>query len=174
MSVDTAFDWSETDDDFELDIGQAAAEGAQYITFQVADEEYGIDIQRIQEIIRYRVLTRIPNSPDFVLGVLNLRGVVVPVIDLRCRFHMDRRETDKRTVIVVVEVQGRVMGLVVDSVNDVVAFEEDGVKPPPSFSSSIRTDFIEGMGESDGKFIVLLAIDRLLTVTEMAEVDAAA
>jgi purine-binding chemotaxis protein CheW len=156
-----------------LDAGQQMAEGSQFVTFTLADEEYGIDIMRVQEIIGYRCFTKIPNVSNYIKGVLNLRGTVVPVVDLRLKFNMKEKEFDQFTVIMIVEVAGRVMGIIVDSVSDVVSLDEEDIQATPRFSSTIDTDFIDGMGKKEDKFIILLDIDKILTDEEIAEIDTA-
>ena len=147
--------------------------GNQFVTFMLAGEEYGVDIMRVQEIIGYCRFTKIPNVADFIKGVLNLRGTVVPVVDLRIKFGMDEKEYDKYTVIMIVEVAGRVMGIIVDSVSDVVMLADEDIQPTPKFSTKIKTDFINGMGKQEDKFIILLDIDKVLSDEELEVVDAA-
>jgi len=143
----------------------------QFVTFQLGSETYGISILKLNEIIAYQGCTQIPNVPRFIKGVLNLRGIVVPVFDLRERFGMETKEYDQFTVIMVLDVAGRIMGLVVDAVSDVIALNESEIKPRPHFSTSISTDFILGMGIKDDKFIILLDVDRLLSDEELDMVD---
>jgi purine-binding chemotaxis protein CheW len=156
-----------------LNIGPSTGEVGQYVTFTLADEEYGVDIMRVQEIIGYRGFTKIPNVNPFIKGVLNLRGTVVPVIDLRLKFNLAEKAFDQFTVIMIVEVSGRIMGIIVDSVSDVVTLEKEDIRETPRFSNAINTDFINGMGKKEDKFIILLDIDKVLTDREMEEVDGA-
>ncbi len=143
----------------------------QYITFELGSETYGIPILKLIEIIAFRELTRIPNVPSFVKGILNLRGTAVPVIDLREHFHLPSAPYNNYTVIMILDMSGRTIGLIVDSVKDVVSFGENQLRPPPSFNSGINTDFIKAMGEKDNKFAILLDIDRLLSDEELNVVD---
>lgn len=143
----------------------------QYVTFQLGMETYGISILKLNEIIAYQSCTTIPNVPGFIKGVLNLRGIVVPVIDLRERFGMKIKEYDQFTVIMILDVSGRIMGLVVDAVSDVITLNKEDVKPRPHFSTGISTDFIFGMGIKDNKFVILLDVDRLLSDEELNMVD---
>ncbi|HPP79778.1 MAG TPA: chemotaxis protein CheW, partial [Deltaproteobacteria bacterium] len=143
----------------------------QFVTFQLGSETYGIPILKLNEIIAYQNCTQIPNVPKFIKGVLNLRGVVVPVFDLRERFGMETKEYDQFTVIMVLDVSGRTMGLVVDAVSDVVTLHDDDIKPRPHFSTGISTEFIKGMGIKDGSFIIILDTDRLLSDEELNMVD---
>ena len=128
----------------------------QFVTFQLGAETYGISILKLNEIIAYQSCTTIPNVPSFIKGVLNLRGIVVPVIDLRERFSMELKDYDQFTVIMILDVSGRIMGLVVDAVSDVLTLNSDDIKPRPHFSTGISTEFISGMGIKDKKFIILL------------------
>jgi len=144
---------------------------SQYVTFMLGGETYGIPILKLNEIIAYQTLTIIPNVPSFVKGVLNLRGTVVPVIDLRERFHMEAKVYDQTTVIMILEVSGRILGLVVDSVSDVVTINSEDIRPRPNFSTKISVKFIQGMGVKDNRFIILLDVDKLLSEEEMDAVD---
>ena len=152
-------------------IEKAKALSNQYVTFQLGTETYGISILKLNEIIAYQTCTTIPNVPSFIKGVLNLRGIVVPVIDLRERFGMDIKDYDQFTVIMILDVSGRIMGLVVDAVSDVIALNGEDVKPRPHFSTGISTEFIQGMGIKDNKFIILLDVDKLLSDEELNMVD---
>lgn len=145
----------------------------EFVTFTLAGEDYGVDVANVQEIINYRGFTRIPNVAEFIKGVLNLRGTVVPVVDLRVKFRLEAAPYDKYTVILIVEVAGRVMGVVVDRVTDVLVLAPEEVRPAPSFSAATRTRHIRGMAEKDGKFLILLDIDRVLSPEELELVDAA-
>jgi purine-binding chemotaxis protein CheW len=144
---------------------------SQYVTFTLGGEVYGIPILKLNEIIAYQPLTVIPNVPAFIKGVLNLRGTVVPVIDLRGRFHMEAKVYDQYTVIMILDVFGRILGLIVDSVSDVVTFNKDDLRPRPNFSTKISIQFIQGMGVKDNRFVILLDVDKLLSDEEMNAVD---
>ena len=144
---------------------------SQYVTFLLGEETYGISILKLNEIIAYQNCTTIPNVPGFIKGVLNLRGIVVPVIDLRERFSMETKAYDQFTVIMILDVSGRIMGLIVDAVSDVITLNEEDIKPRPNFSTSISTYFIHGMGVKDNKFIILLDVDKLLSDEELNMVD---
>ncbi len=148
-----------------------ALEGQQFVTFHLAGEEYGVGILSVQEIIGYKELTRVPKVAAFIKGVLNLRGAVVPVVDLRAKFGMPEVEYNKFTVILIVNVQERIVGMTVDAVSDVIAFKDEDIQPTPDFSSNVRTEFITGMGRMDEKFIILLDVDKILSLEEMSEVD---
>ena len=150
----------------------AAGEAHQYLTFLLTGEMYAIGILNVKEIIEYGNLTEIPMMPAFIRGVINLRGAVVPVVDLSARFGHTQSEVGKRTCIVIVEVrQGddrHDLGIMVDAVSEVLEIPGSEIEPPPSFGAKIRADFIAGMGKVSGKFVILLDIQSVLSVDEMA------
>ena len=144
----------------------------QYLTFILAGEEYGVDILRVQEIKGWETATEIPNTPDYIRGVINLRGTIVPVIDLRTRFSMESDDYSKTTVVIVLKVYGkdkqeRTMGFVVDAVSDVYDLPTSELKAPPDFGGNVSTDFIRGMATINEKMIILLDIDHLVDVEEV-------
>lgn len=143
----------------------------EYLTFRLADEEYGVDILRVQEIRGWETVTRIPNAPEYVKGVLNLRGAIVPIIDLRTRFHLPRSEYTATTVVVVLSVQSRhrerIMGVVVDAISDVVSARLSDIQATPEFDTSIKIDYISGLASSNEKMIMLVDVDRMLDIAEM-------
>ena len=159
----------------------AVAEPAQYLTFVLAGEPFAIGILAIKEIIEYRGLATVPMMPACVRGVINLRGAVVPVIDLQARFGRASSEVSKRTCIVIVEVadeaeaagRRQVVGVVVDAVNEVLEIAPADIEPPPSFGARIRSDFIAGVGKVRGKFVILLDVDRVLTLDDLGAIAAA-
>ena len=140
--------------------------GGQFLTFMLAGEEYGVDILRVQEIRGWDTATQIPNTPEYIKGIMNLRGSIVPIIDLRSRFRLDDVAYGKTTVVIVLKVQGeekdRTMGIVVDAVSDVYTVGNDNLKPAPDFGSSIGTEFLKGLATVDEKMIIILDIDNLL------------
>jgi len=150
----------------------AALEPAQYLTFQLAGEAFAINILSIKEIIEYHSLTEVPMMPASVRGVINLRGAVVPVMDLLARFGRKPSEVTKRTCIVIVEVEAdvdgererQVIGVVVDAVNEVLDIAEADIESAPAFGARIRTDFIQGMGKVRGKFVILLNVNHVLSL----------
>ncbi len=154
----------------------AAAEQQQYLTFTLGDEMFAIGILAIREIIEYGDITEVPMTPPFIRGVINLRGAVVPVVDLAVRFGRNARENTKRTCIVIVEVasgNGRQeMGILVDAVSEVLEIPASDIEPPPEFGARIRIDFIAGMGKVNGNFVVMLDANRVLSVNEVAVVSA--
>jgi purine-binding chemotaxis protein CheW len=143
----------------------------QYLTFVLAGEVFAMGILAIKEIIEYADLTVVPMMPEYVRGVINLRGSVVPVIDLSVRFGKPSSPVTKRTCIVIIEIvasgERHVLGVVVDAVNAVLDIPASEIEPPPAFGASIRTDFIQGMGKVNGKFVVLLDVDHVLAADEM-------
>ena len=143
----------------------------QYLTFILADEEYGVDILRVQEIKGWNGATPIPNTPDYIMGVINLRGTIVPIIDLRRRFGMEPMEFGPMTVVIVLRVQGeereRTMGIVVDAVSEVYNVKPDEMKPPPDLGDAMETQFIQGMATVDEKMVILLNVDRLLSCGDL-------
>lgn len=143
----------------------AAGDGvAQFLTFTLGGEEYGVDILRVQEIKGFTSVTPIPNAPVYVKGVMNLRGTVVPVLDPRIKFGMPAREYDRFTVIVVVNVGTRVVGLVVDAVSDVLDIPLDAIQPPPDMGAAVDTSTIRGIAQNADRLITLLDIDQVVDV----------
>jgi purine-binding chemotaxis protein CheW len=134
----------------------------QYLTFKLFDQDYGIEILEVQEIKGWSQVTPLPNSPEYIKGVLNLRGTIVPVIDLRLRFNLEAAEYDSFTVIVVVNVGGRLAGLVVDSVSDVINLKNDQRCDTPEFEGQINRQFIEGLGQVGEKLFILLNTEKLV------------
>jgi len=149
-------------------------DGSQYLTFQLGEELYGVDILRVQEIKGYTTVTKIPNTPPHIKGVLNLRGTIVPIVELRTKFGMPTIDYTMFTVIVVVVVQDRIMGLVVDSVSDVLNIDKKDIQPPPQFGAKVDVSILTGIGKSGDKLVALLNVDRLLSESEMQEVSAVA
>lgn len=145
----------------------SSAQLLQLVSFHLGGEEYALEILRVQEIIRMMDLTRVPNSPDFVEGVINLRGKVIPVIGLRKRFGLGAKEYDKQTRIVVVEVAGNVVGFVVDAVNEVLRISSDTVEPPPRLTKLDR-EMISGVGKLENRLLLLLDVEKLLSQSEQA------
>ncbi len=144
-----------------------AGEELQLVSFRVAEEEFGLEILRVQEIIRIQQLTRVPASPDFIEGVINLRGRVIPVISLRRRFGLPQQPADKQTRIVVVEVNGSVLGFMVDAVSEVLRLPASTVEPPPRLGR-VEREYVRGVGKLDNRLLILLDIDRLMSDTEGA------
>ena len=146
-----------------------ATDGSQFLTFQLGDELYGVDILRVQEIKGYTAVTKIPNTAPHIKGVLNLRGTIVPIVELRTKFGMPTIDYTMFTVIVVVVVRDRIMGLVVDSVSDVLNISKKDIQPPPEFGAKVDVSVLTGIGKSGDKLVALLNIDRLLIEGEQQE-----
>ena len=138
-------------------------DGSQFLTFNLGDELYGVDILRVQEIKGYTAVTKIPNTPSHIKGVLNLRGTIVPIVELRTKFNMPTIDYTTFTVIIVVVVRDKVMGLVVDSVSDVLDIDKKDIQIPPQFGAKVDVSFLNGIGKSGDKLVALLDMDRLLS-----------
>jgi purine-binding chemotaxis protein CheW len=145
----------------------AAAAGGEFLTFRLGAEEYGIDILKVQEIRSYEQPTRIANAPSFVKGVVNLRGVIVPIVDLRVKLGCETVEYNSFTVVIVLNVRGRVVGAVVDSVSDVLELGRDAVKAAPEMSTAVDTSFITGIGSISERMLILMDIEALMSSAEM-------
>jgi purine-binding chemotaxis protein CheW len=162
--------------------GPTASAGGEFLTFRLGEEEYGIDILRVQEIRSYEPPTRIANAPSFIKGVVNLRGVIVPIIDLRLKLNCEKVEYNGFTVVVVLNVRGRVVGAVVDSVSDVLELGRDNIKPSPEMNSSIDASFITGIGtvkngqgQGEGaekeRMLILMDIEALMSSADMGLIN---
>lgn len=138
----------------------------QLVVFDLAGEEYAIDIQTVQEIIRYQNITKMPKTQEFVEGVINLRGRVIPVLDLRKRFNLDLKDESAETRIVVVEVSNIVIGMIVDAVSQVLRMPESSIEPPSPIVANIDSDFILGVGKLEDQLIIMLDVEKILTGTE--------
>ncbi|MCC7151971.1 MAG: chemotaxis protein CheW [Rubrivivax sp.] len=143
------------------------AEGGEFLTFRLGGEEYGIDILRVQEIRSYEPPTRIANAPHFIKGVVNLRGVIVPIIDLRLKLGCENAEYNGFTVVIVLNVKGRVVGAVVDSVSDVLELTREHIKPAPELNSSVDGSFITGIGSVGERMLILMDIEGLMSSADM-------
>ena len=150
------------------------AHAGEYLSFRLGPEEYGIPILTVQEIRGYQEPTRIANAPAFIKGVINLRGVIVPILDLRVKFQLPQAVYDSFTVVIILNVASRVVGVVVDSVSDVLALADDEIRPPPEFASStFDTKYITGLANVEDSMLILLDIEKLMTGADMALVDSA-
>ena len=151
-------------------------ETRQYHTFKLADEVFAIDVAKVREVLDFTTITKVPRTPDFMSGVINLRGNVVPVVDLRLCFEMSKTEKTVNTCIVVVEVilegESTIIGALADSVEEVIDLEPEQIEPAPKIGTQIRTDFIKGMGKRDAQFLMILDIDRVFSAEELAAVRA--
>ena len=151
-----------------------AAPADEFLTFALGSEEYGVDILKVQEIRGYDAVTRLPDAPDYIKGVINLRGTIVPVIDMRLKFRLERADYTALTVMIVLNVADRVVGMVVDSVSDVVRLPEEQIRAVPEIGATIDRQFLTGIGTLDERMLILLDIERLMSSTEMGLVVAEA
>ena len=145
--------------------------GGEFLTFRLGAEEYGIDILRVQEIRSYEQPTRIANAPGFIKGVVNLRGVIVPIVDLRLKLGCESAEYNSFTVVIVLNVKGRVVGAVVDSVSDVLELPRDSIKPAPEMSSAVDASFITGIGSISDRMLILMDIESLMASADMGLIN---
>jgi purine-binding chemotaxis protein CheW len=148
------------------------SETRQYLTFKLGEEVFAIDVAKVREVLEISTITKVPRTPEFMSGVINLRGNVVPVVDLRLCFEMSRTEKTVNTCIVVVEVllegESAVIGALADSVEEVIDLEPDQIQPAPRIGTHIQTDFIKGMGRRDAQFVMILDIDRVFSAGELS------
>jgi len=152
-------------------------ETRQYLTFKLSDEVFAIDVAKVREVLDFTTITKVPRTPDFMSGVINLRGNVVPVVDLRLCFEMSKTEKTVNTCIVVVEVllegETAIIGALADSVEEVIDLEPDQIQPAPKIGVQIRTEFIKGMGKRDAQFLMILDIDRVFSAEQLSAVRGA-
>ncbi|MDR2076605.1 MAG: chemotaxis protein CheW [Desulfovibrio sp.] len=139
----------------------------QLVTFSIGEEEFGVDILKVQEIIRTMEITKVPRAQDFVEGVINLRGKVIPIIDLRRRFGLDSKAHDKHTRIIVIEINNMIVGFVVDSVSEVLRIPASTVEPPPPVVAGLESEYISGVGKLHDRLLILLDLDKLLSSEDM-------
>lgn len=142
-----------------------------YIIFNLGGEEYGMEILKVESIINYKNVTHLPNLPDFVKGVINLRGYVIPIIDLRLRFHLPEKTYDQYTVIIVAEVHNKKIGLIVDTVSSVDDLKNEDIQETPNFGASVNTHFIKGMGKIEDRLIILLDVEKVLSSEEVSHLQ---
>jgi purine-binding chemotaxis protein CheW len=156
------------------DRGQAVENtSSELLTFTLGNEEYGIDILKVQEIRGYEAVTTIAHAPEFIKGVINLRGIIVPIVDMRIKFNLGKVSYDETTVVIVLNFANRVVGMVVDGVSDVITLKADQVKPAPEFGASLDTKYLMGLGTVDDRMIILVDIERLMTSRDMELIEAA-
>ncbi|WP_248324057.1 MULTISPECIES: chemotaxis protein CheW [unclassified Caballeronia] len=151
--------------------GAPEAGGQEFLIFNLGQEQYGIDILKVQELRGYDAVTRVANAPVFIKGVINLRGVIVPIADMRLKFELESATYDDQTVVVVLNVAGRIVGIVVDGVSDVQTLTPDQIRPAPQFNSTLNTDYITGIGTIDDRMLILMDIEKLVTSEEMALIE---
>jgi purine-binding chemotaxis protein CheW len=145
--------------------------GHEFLAFTLGKEEYGIDILKVQEIRGYESVTRIANAPDFIKGVVNLRGIIVPIVDMRIKFNLGEPTYDQFTVVIILNIGGRVVGMVVDSVSDVTTLSPEQIKPAPEMGTALNTDYLIGLGTLDQRMLILVDIDRLMSSDEMGLIE---
>jgi purine-binding chemotaxis protein CheW len=143
----------------------------QLVSFNIANEEFGIDILKVEEIIRIISITQIPNTPDFIEGVVNLRGRVIPVINLRTRLGFDKKEFDNQTRVIVVEVNGMTLGFIVDSVKEVLRIPKSITEPPPAITSGLNSDYITAVGKLENRLLILLDLEKVLDLKQKEELS---
>ncbi len=146
----------------------------EFLTFTLGAEEYGVDILKVQEIRGYDTVTKVPNAPSFIKGVINLRGTIVPVIDLRLKFSLERADYNEFTVMIILNVARRIVGVVVDGVSDVMQLTPEQIRPAPEFGGGINTKFITGIGALEQRMLILIDIEKLMSSEDMALMDSAA
>ena len=151
------------------DAGESA--GSEYLAFTLGDEEYGIDILRVQEIRGYEPVTRIANAPEFIKGVVNLRGTIVPIVDMRIKFSLGTPTYDQFTVVIILNIGGRVYGMVVDSVSDVMTLNPEQIKPAPEIGTAFDTDYLIGLGTLGERMLILVDIDKLMSSDDMGLIE---
>lgn len=139
----------------------------EFLTFRLGNEEYGIEILKVQEIRGYDTITQIANAPEFIKGVVNLRGIIVPIIDMRIKFNLGEATYDRFTVVIILNLSGRVVGIVVDGVSDVIGLDTEQVRPTPEFGGVLNTEYIMGLGTVDDRMLILLDIEKLMSSTDM-------
>lgn len=147
--------------------------GDEFLAFTLDKEEYGIDILKVQEIRGYEPVTRIANSPDFIKGVVNLRGIIVPIVDMRIKFNLGEPVYDQFTVVIILNIAGRVMGMVVDSVSDVTTLSPEQIKAAPGMGTTFDTDYLIGLGTLGERMLILVDIDKLMSSAEMGLIEEA-
>lgn len=146
----------------------------EFLAFTLGREEYGIDIQKVQELRGYEAVTRIANAPEFIKGVVNLRGSIVPIVDLRVKFTLGQPSYDQFTVVIIVNIGGRVMGMVVDSVSDVITLTDEQVKPAPEMGMALNTDYLIGLGAVEARMLILVDVEKLMSGDELGLIARAA
>ena len=147
------------------------AESKEILAFTLGKEEYGIDILRVQELRGYETVTRIANSAEFIKGVVNLRGIIVPIVDMRIKFKLGEPTYDQFTVVIILNILGRVVGMVVDSVSDVIALTAEQIRPAPEMGSAVNSDYLTGLGTIEDRMLILIDIDKLMSSPEMGLMD---
>ncbi len=149
---------------------------SQYLTFRLGDEVFALDIAQVREVLDYTSITRVPRTPDFMRGVINLRGSVVPVVDMRLKFGMPKTERTINTCIIIVEIKAEdesvLLGALADSVQEVIELDPQDIEPAPRIGTGLKVDFIKGMGKRDEKFLIILDVDRVFSEEELSDISA--
>lgn len=143
----------------------------EFLAFKLGQEEYGIDILKVQEIRGYETVTRIANAPEFIKGVVNLRGIIVPIVDMRIKFDLGEPSYDQFTVVIILTIVGRIVGMVVDSVSDVITLAPEQIRPAPEMGSAFNTDYLIGLGTLEERMLILVDIDTLMSSSEMGLIE---
>lgn len=143
----------------------------EFLTFRLGNEEYGIEILKVQEIRSYDAITQIANSPEFIKGVINLRGVIAPIIDMRVKFQFSEAAYNQCTAVIILNVAGNVMGIVVDGVSDVIALEKEQMRPAPGLGAVINTEYIIGLGAVDERMLILIDIEKLMSNSDIGVIE---
>ena len=151
----------------------SAPKALEFLSFTLGQEEYGIDIQKVQELRGYDTVTRIANAPAHIKGVVNLRGIIVPIIDMRIKFNLGAPTYDAFTVVIILNIGGRVMGMVVDSVSDVITLKPEQIRPAPSMGSVLDTEYLMGLGTLDERMLILIDLEKLMSSDEMGLIEKA-
>ena len=156
----------------ERGVASAPVAGNEFLTFTLGQEEYGIDILKVQEIRGYDAVTHIANAPEFIKGVINLRGIIVPIVDMRIKFNLGNVEYNQFTVVIILNIAQRVVGMVVDGVSDVTTLKAEEIKPAPEFGTGLDTQYLLGLGTVDERMLILVDIERLMGSRDMELIDA--
>jgi len=148
-----------------------ASSTAQYLTFTLDQERYAVDIAKVREVLEFSTVTKVPRTPEFMRGMINLRGNIVPIVDMRIKFNLDKVAYDAFTVVIILNVANRVVGMVVDGVSDVLTLLPEQIRPSPEFGSTFDTEYLVGLGAVDQRMLILVDIEKLMTSADMALVD---
>ena len=149
-------------------ISKVESDELQLVSFNIGTEEFGVDILKVQEINRMVEITKVPQAPTYVEGVINLRGKVIPIVDLRMRFNLELKEHDKNTRIVVVDIGGNIMGMIVDSVSEVLRLPASTIEPPPEIVTGVNSEYIKGVAKLEDRLLIFLDLSRVIDVSEIA------
>ena len=154
-----------------INANSSATQALEFLAFKLGQEEYGIDIQKVQELRGYDTVTRIANAPAHIKGVINLRGIIVPIIDMRIKFNLDAPSYDEFTVVIMLNMSNRVMGMVVDSVSDVITLTSEQIRPAPEMGAALDTEYLIGLGTLDQRMLILVDIARLMSSADMGLIE---